>query len=242
MIMENCENKKCFWKKHLIPSIAIIIGFALLGYFISSGLKSIANQDQYVTVKGLAEREVMANKVVWPLPYNSVGNNLDELYNTVEKNKNTILAFLKNNGIPNEEIILSAPKVTDREAQSYTPDNIKYRYQVESVVTVISPQVEKVMQLMNSMAELMKQGVAIGQDYRYQTEFEFTLLNELKPEMIEEATRNARAVAQKFADDSKSTLGGIRQANQGQFSINSDQNTPQLKKIRVVTTVDYFLK
>ena len=169
-------------------------------------------------------------------------NNLDELYNAVEKNKNTILAFLQNNGISSEEIVLSAPKVTDREAQSYAPDNIKYRYQVESVITVISPQVDKVMKLMNSMSELMKQGVAIGQDYRYQTEFEFTLLNDLKPEMIEEATRNARAVAQKFADDSKSTLGGIRQANQGQFSITSDQNTPQLKKIRVVTTVDYFLK
>jgi hypothetical protein len=137
---------------------------------------------------------------------------------------------------------MSAPTVTDREAQSYTPENIKYRYQVESVITVVSSQVEKVMQLMNSQAELMKQGIAIGEDYRYQTQFEFTQLNELKPQMIEEATRNARAVAQKFADDSKSKLGGIRRANQGQFSISSDSNTPQLKRVRVVTTVDYFLK
>lgn len=222
--------------------LCVMIGLCVLGNCVGGSIEKMADKDRYVTVKGLAERQVMANKVVWPLPYNCVGNNLDELYNTVEKNKNTILAFLQNNGIPSEEIVLSAPKVTDREAQSYTPDNIKYRYQVESVITVISPQVDKVMKLMNSMSELMKQGVAIGQDYRYQTEFEFTLLNDLKPEMIEEATRNARAVAQKFADDSKSTLGGIRQANQGQFSITSDQNTPQLKKIRVVTTVDYFLK
>lgn len=222
--------------------ICIMIGLCVLGNSVGDSIEKMADKDRYVTVKGLAERQVMANKVVWPLPYNCVGNNLDELYNAVEKNKNTILAFLQNNGISSEEIVLSAPKVTDREAQSYAPDNIKYRYQVESVITVISPQVDKVMKLMNSMSELMKQGVAIGQDYRYQTEFEFTLLNDLKPEMIEEATRNARAVAQKFADDSKSTLGGIRQANQGQFSITSDQNTPQLKKIRVVTTVDYFLK
>lgn len=222
--------------------LCIMIGLCVLGNCVGDSIEKMADKDRYVTVKGLAERQVMANKVVWPLPYNCVGNNLDELYNTVEKNKNTILAFLQNNGIPKEEILFSAPKVTDREAQSYAPDNIKYRYQVESVITVISPQVERVMKLMNSMSELMKQGVAIGQDYRYQTEFEFTLLNDLKPEMIEEATRNARAVAQKFADDSKSTLGGIRQANQGQFSITSDQNTPQLKKIRVVTTVDYFLK
>ena len=222
--------------------ICIMIGLCVLGNCVGDSIEQMADKDRYVTVKGLAEREVKANKVVWPLPYNCVSNNLDELYNSVEKNKNTILAFLNENGISGDEIILSAPKVTDREAQSYTPDNIKYRYQAESVVTVISPQVDKVLQLMNSMALLMKQGIAIGQDYRYSTEFEFTLLNDIKPQMIEEATRNARAVAQKFADDSKSTLGGIRQANQGQFSISSDANTPQLKKIRVVTTVDYFLK
>ncbi|MBQ2779291.1 MAG: SIMPL domain-containing protein [Bacteroidaceae bacterium] len=222
--------------------ICIMIGLCVLGNCVGDSIEKMADKDRYVTVKGLAEREVKANKVVWPLPYNCVSNNLDELYNSVEKNKNTILAFLNENGISGDEIILSAPKVTDREAQSYTPDNIKYRYQAESVVTVISPQVDKVLQLMNSMARLMKQGIAIGQDYRYSTEFEFTLLNDIKPQMIEEATRNARAVAQKFADDSKSTLGGIRQANQGQFSISSDANTPQLKKIRVVTTVDYFLK
>ena len=233
--------KKCNLKMSGL-GICIMIGLMVLGNCVGNGMKRFADKDRYVTVKGLAECEVMANKVVWPLPFNCVGNNLEELYNEVEKSKSTILTFLQKNGITTDEIVLSAPKVTDREAQSYTPDNLKYRYQVESVITIISMQVEKVMQLMNSQADLMKQGVAIGEDYRYQTQFDFTLLNELKPEMIEEATRNARAVAQKFADDSKSELGGIRQASQGQFSITSDQNTPQLKKIRVVTTVDYFLK
>lgn len=233
--------KKCSLKTSGL-GLFIMIGLMVLGNCVGNGMKRFADKDRYVTVKGLAEREVMANKVVWPLPFNCVGNNLEELYNEVEKSKRTILSFLESNGITSDEIVLSAPKVTDREAQSYTPDNLKYRYQVESVITIISMQVEKVMQLMNSQADLMKQGVAIGEDYRYQTQFDFTLLNELKPEMIEEATRNARAVAQKFADDSKSELGGIRQASQGQFSITSDQNTPQLKKIRVVTTVDYFLK
>lgn len=222
--------------------ISIMIGLVVLGYFIGNSIEKIADKDRYVTVKGLAEREVKANKIVWPLPFNSVGNNLDELYNTVERNKKAIIGFLQRNGITEKEIILSAPTVTDREAQSYTPENIKYRYRVESVITVISSQVEKVMLLMNSQAELMKQGIAIEQDYRYQTQYEFTLLNDLKPIMVEEATANARSVAQKFADDSKSKLNGIRQARQGQFSISSDPNTPQLKKVRVVTTIDYFLK
>lgn len=222
--------------------ICIMIGLMVLGKCVGNSIEKMADKDRYVTVKGLAEREVLANKVVWPLPYKCVGNNLGELYETVEESRNVIVNFLKENGITDEEINISAPTVTDREAQSYTPDNIKFRYQVEAVITVISPQVEKVIALMGSQAELMKKGVAIGQDYSYQTRFEFTKLNDLKPEMVEEATSNARAVAQKFADDSKSRLNGIRQANQGQFSISSDENTPQLKKVRVVTTVDYFLK
>lgn len=241
MIMENCENKKCFWKKHLIPSIAIIIGFALLGYFISSGLKSIANQDQYVTVKGLAEREVMANKVVWPLPYKCVSNDMNQLYKEVERNSRTITAFLNDNGITDEEIIVSVPVVTDRLAQSYTPDNIKYRYQAEAVITVTSSKVEKIIELMKQQITLLEQGVVVGSEYGYETRFEFTDLNSIKPEMVEEATRNARAVAQKFANDSGSELGKIKQASQGQFSISSDETTPQIKNIRVVTTVKYSL-
>lgn len=239
--MENCENKKCFWKKHLIPSIAIIIGFALLGYFISSGLKSIANQDQYVTVKGLAEREVMANKVVWPLPYKCVSNDMNQLYKEVERNSRTITAFLNDNGITDEEIVVSVPVVTDRLAQSYTPDNIKYRYQAEAVITVTSSKVEKIIELMKQQITLLEQGVVVGSEYGYETRFEFTDLNSIKPEMVEEATRNARAVAQKFANDSGSELGKIKQASQGQFSISSDETTPQIKNIRVVTTVKYSL-
>ncbi len=239
--MENCENKKCFWKKHLIPSIAIIIGFALLGYFISSGLKSIANQDQYVTVKGLAEREVMANKVVWPLPYKCVSNDMNQLYKEVERNSRTITAFLNDNGITDEEIIVSVPVVTDRLAQSYAPDNIKYRYQADAVITVTSSKVEKIIELMKQQITLLEQGVVVGSEYGYETRFEFTDLNSIKPEMVEEATRNARAVAQKFANDSGSELGKIKQASQGQFSISSDETTPQIKNIRVVTTVKYSL-
>lgn len=239
--MENCENKKCFWKKHLIPSIAIIIGFALLGYFISSGLKSIANQDQYVTVKGLAEREVMANKVVWPLPYKCVSNDMNQLYKEVERNSRTITAFLNDNGITDEEIVVSVPVVTDRLAQSYAPDNIKYRYQAEAVITVTSSKVEKIIELMKQQITLLEQGVVVGSEYGYETRFEFTDLNSIKPEMVEEATRNARAVAQKFANDSGSELGKIKQASQGQFSISSDETTPQIKNIRVVTTVKYSL-
>lgn len=239
--MESCDNRKSCCCKTLLPSIAIVAGLALLGFFVSKGLTSIANQEQYVTVKGLAEREVLANKVVWPLPYKCVSNDMQQLYDEIEKNRNIVLTFLKDGGITDEEIVISAPAVTDRLAQSYIPDNIKFRYQAEAVITVISPQVEKVIELMGKQIELMKDGVIISDEYSYQTQFEYTALNDIKPAMVEEATRNARAVAQKFAEDSDCKLGNIKQATQGQFSITSDETTPQIKNIRVVTTVKYAL-
>ena len=240
---ENKANNSC---NKLGIGIFVMIGLIVLGLFISKGLVSIANQDQFVTVKGLAERDVMANKVVWPLPYKSVSNNMQELYDNIEKNKNVILAFLKSGGITDNEIIVSAPAVTDRLAQSYVPDNVKYRYQSEAVITVISPQVEKVIELMGKQIELMKDGVIISNEYNYQTQFEYTALNDTERDIyrmiVEEATRNARTVAQKFAEDSGSKLGNIKQASQGQFSISSDETTPQIKNIRVVTTVKYALE
>ena len=223
---------------------AVMIGLIVLGIFISKGLKTIAYKDQFVTVKGLAEREVMANKVIWPIPYYCVSNDVQVLYKDLEKSSAAIISFLKENGIADEEIIQSTPNVTDRLAQSYTPENLKYRYQGRDVITVSSNQVEKVIGLMKEQIVLMKQGINIGSEYGYGSEasFEYTELNRIKPEMIEEATRNARAVAQKFAEDSESELGGIRNANQGQFSISSDETTPHIKNIRVVTTIDYILK
>ena len=237
---QKCKNINGAGK--LETGLAIMTGLIVMGMFIMKGLRSIADRDQYVTVKGLAEREVLADKVVWPLPFKCVSNDMQELYNEIEKNNNIVVGFLKDGGITEDEIIISAPAVTDRLAQSYIPDNIKFRYQAEAVITVTSSQVEKVIDLMKKQVNLMKQGVIISNEYNYNISFEYTSLNDIKPEMVEEATRNARAVAQKFAEDSGSNLGKIRQATQGQFSISSDETTPQIKNIRVVTTVKYALE
>lgn len=237
---QKCKNINGAGK--LVTGLAIMTGLIVMGMFIMKGLRSIADRDQYVTVKGLAEREVLADKVVWPLPFKCVSNDMQQLYNEIEKNNSIVVEFLKEGGITEDEIIISAPAVTDRLAQSYVPDNIKFRYQAEAVITVTSSQVEKVIDLMKKQVNLMKQGVIISNEYNYNISFEYTSLNDIKPEMVEEATRNARAVAQKFAEDSGSNLGKIRQATQGQFSISSDETTPQIKNIRVVTTVKYALE
>ena len=241
------ESKKTFNRCHcgsIVTAAAIMTGLIVLGLIIAQGMGKIADRDRYVTVKGLAEREVLANKVVWAIPYYCVNNDIQKLYKELDSSTGKITTFLTTNGITESEIIPSTPTVTDRLAQSYTPENLTYRYQAHSTITVSTAQVEKVLELMKQLMSLMKQGVSIGSEYGYNNDatFEYTDLNSIKPEMIEEATRNARAVALKFAEDSDSELGKIKHANQGQFSITSDVTTPQIKKVRVVTTIDYALK
>ena len=125
-----------------------------------------------------------------------------------------------------------------------TENRTGYRYNVTAVITVTSIQVDLVRQLISEQGELLKQGIAItGGDYRYNVQYDYTDLNRIKPQMIEEATKNARAAAEKFASDSDSELGKIKHAYQGQFTITDrDSNTPYIKNVRVVTTIDYYLE
>ena len=153
--------------------------------------------------------------------------------------------FLTSNGIPQDEITVSPASVTDLQAERYGYNNEDpNRYKAVSVVTVASDKIDLVRSLMSRQGDLLKKGVVIaGDDYQFQTVFSFNGLNDIKPEMVAEATQNARATAQKFAEDSESRIGKIRSASQGQFSISDrDQNTPHIKVVRVVTTIEYSLK
>ena len=220
------------------------IGLIILGTQIQKGINNFVEKDRIVTVKGLAEMEVPANKVTWPLMYKEVGNDLTALYNRINATNTAIVDFLKKKGITEEEISINAPEIIDMQAERYVGENKTYRYNVTTVITVTSAKVDLVRSLISEQSELLKQGIAItGGDYRYQIQYDYTSLNEIKPKMIEEATKNAREAALKFAKDSDSELGKIRRASQGQFSIdNRDANTPYIKRIRVVTTIDYLLE
>lgn len=222
----------------------ICIGLILLGVFISGGIRSISNNSRIVTVRGLSEREVMANKVTWPIVSKAVGNDLSALYRQVQATDSAIVDFLRANGLSEKEFNVNAPKVQDMQADNYSGNPAPFRYNVTTVVVVTSEQVEKVNRMMNKQTQLMSQGIAIvAGDYNYQTLYEFTNLNAIKPDMVADATKNARKAAQKFAQDSKSKLGKIKSASQGQFSIEDrDQYTPYIKKVRVVSTIEYYLK
>lgn len=227
----------------IIPSLLIAVAIVVLGLCLKAGIDDFSHRDRAVTVRGLCEKEVMANKVTWPIVTKEMGNELTTIYDKIQRNNAAILAFLKNNGIEDSEISVNPPAVNDRMANSYSNENVRYRYNVTNVIVVTSSKVDKIRKLIDAQTELLKQGVALTEDYEYQTTYEYTDLNSIKPEMIAEATRNAREAANKFAADSDSRLGKIKTATQGQFSITDrDQYTPYIKNIRIVTYVDYYLE
>ena len=142
------------------------------------------------------------------------------------------------------EIALSSPRVNDQEAYSYGDNQPKNRFRADSTVTVRSTKVEAAIKAMQRAGELVSNGVLLTFDYGPEgsASFEYTALNDIKPALIAEATSNARQAAEQFAEDSGAKVGGIRHASQGQIDISDrDQSSPQVKKVRVVTTVEYFL-
>ena len=221
------------------------MAIVIFGTIIRSSLDRFADKERVVTVKGLSEREVPADKVVWPLIYKELGNEPAEIYQRIEKKNATVIDFLKKHGLSDEEIMQNPPQVKDRFADSWSHENIVDRYVASSVIIVSSTHVDLVRTIMQKQAELMKMGIAlITEEYgSNMVKYEFAGLNDIKPEMVEESTKNARATAEKFAKDSDSELGKIRLATQGQFSIsNRDNNTPYIKNVRVVSTIEYYIK
>ncbi|MGB5917518.1 SIMPL domain-containing protein [Arcobacter sp.] len=227
----------------LILGIFIFLGLSTLGYFFKSAIIEYKQYDRSVKVKGLSEKEYKADIVIWPITYTEVSNNLEELYNSIDKNNEKINSFLISSGIEKSEITFSTPIIIDKVAQQYGNEKINYRYNAKQTITVYSKNIDAIRAVKSSLSKLGKQGIVFsGDNYGSSTEYIFTRLNEVKPKMIEEATKKAREVAQKFAFDSKSKLGKIKSASQGQFTISQrDKNNPQIKKVRVVSTVEYYL-
>ena len=230
--------------KNIIGAALIALGIVCLGWFIKAGIDDFANKDRKVNVKGLAEQEVEADKVTWPIVSKEVGNDLPGLYERIGATQQKIKAFLLRNGIKDTELTENAPQVVDLQAREYSDANKPYRYIVTSVITVTSSQVAQVRKIIARQGDLLKEGVAIVDGgYENPVKYEYVSFKEMKPKMMQEAIANAEKTAQQFAENSHSKLDKIVSADQGQFSIeNRDENTPYIKKVRVVTTVTYSLK
>lgn len=227
----------------IISSAILAIGLIITGLTLKGGIDNMVNRDRQVTVRGLCEKEVAANKVTWPIVTKEVGNDLAAIYGRIQQTNTAITTFLKNNGVEDSEISLNPPQVFDMQAERYSNDDSRYRYKVTNVVVVTSQKVDTIRALIERQVELMRQGIAVvAGDYNFQTVYEYTDLNSIKPQMIAEATAAAREAADKFAADAGSPLGKIRTASQGQFSIEDrDQYTPNIKTVRVVTSITYSL-
>lgn len=231
--------------KRVAASVAlgafVCLGLALAGYFVSNGVARLRSMDRTVSVRGLAEREVPANVVIWPIQFTDSNDDLVGLYAAIQKKTEMITKFLEQHGFERSEITVSPPSVQERGSES--SDGQKGpRYRGTASVTVYSNKIDAARAAIQRTLDLGKMGIVISGGWESEPTYMFTKLNDLKPDMIEEATKNAREAAEKFANDSGSKLGKIRSATQGLFEIEDrDPSNPHIKTVRVVTTVVYYL-
>jgi len=227
-----------------VLGLLVGLGTAVAGIAASGALSQIRATQRYVTVKGLAEREVDADLAIWPVSFKEAGDDLVELQRRVDAKRAVVAAFLEESGFQRSDVSYAVPRITDLQAER--PDTgqraHRPRYLALAVVTLRSPNVPGVRMAMQKAGELVGRGVMLSQDWENRSQFLFNGLNSIKPAMIEEATVSAREAAVKFAKDSGSRLGRIRTASQGLFTVTDrDPNSPERKVVRVVTTVEYFL-
>jgi hypothetical protein len=239
-------------ERHFLPAVLIAAGFAVAGWFIGHGFAAGRSAERYVTVKGIAERDVQADVAIWPLRFNAADDDLGKAYQQLQQRLEAIRGFLARQGIDPAQAELLAFSVTDAYANAYgAPDRVGKRYIINQTLVVRSDDPEKVRRASNQVAELASAGVVLssGGEYGGGPTYLFTSLNNLKPEMIADATARAREAAEQFARDSDSSLGGIRRANQGTFEIQARDRAPGIteesqvrKTVRVVSTVEYALQ
>ena len=232
-------------KRHLIvASLLIAAGVIVAGFFIGQMHLNGKKYDRIVTVKGLAEREVMADVAIWAFTLTAGSDNLNSLKSKLDNDTEEVLSFVKQQGFSVEELSAGFPNIQDTRAQGYQGASNQLRYIARTDFTIRTGDIEKLHATMEAMPKLIGEGVVIQAKNQWQpVQYLYTKLNDIKPPMIEEATKNAREVADKFAADSGSKVGKIKRASQGVFSISDrDPNTGYIKNVRIVTTIDYLLE
>ncbi len=228
------------FKKNMIQGGAIVLAALVLGIFMVCTVKTLKSYDDTVKVRGLCEKEVPADRVVLRINYSEQDNDLAALRGTMERNDRAIIALLKEAGFSDDEIKYTSAHFNDRYDSYYSGNNIRFRYSASQTISVFTSKMEQVGNIQNKIdGELLKQNI-ISNTY---ASYEYNGLNDIKPSMIAESLENARTAADEFAKNSHSRIGKMRTASQGYFEVEDlDENTPQVKKVRVVTTVEYYLK
>jgi len=239
-------------KSYTVPTIILAAGMVLAGALLGSGFRASRAADRFVTVKGVAEREVEANLALWPLQIVTADNDLGAAQARMDLLVERTRAFLRENAVTDDQVTIQAFKVTDAQANAYQSGNVSNRFIITQTLMIRSEEPRVLQAASQRVGELVQAGVVLtsGQEYGPGgPTYVFTRLNDLKPEMLAQATSRAREAAVEFAAASGSEVGKIRRANQGVFQIlprdpavgQSEQNQ-LFKTVRVVTTVEYLLE
>jgi hypothetical protein len=232
--------------RHLLLGVAFVLGTTIPALLIGHTIRSVKHMDEFVTVKGLSEREMPADLAIWPVTFTVSDDDLAKLQTKIQNGRKIVHQFLAEGGFEPAEISHAPPAISDDETASDDShkEKRKERYLADVTVLLRSAKVAKVKSALETCDKLVQQGIALGGgDYSSRPQFLFTGLNQIKPDMIQEANRNARKAAERFAADSDSPVGAVRHAVQGPFEIvDVDSSSPDRKIVRVVTTVDFYLK
>ena len=228
------------FKKNYILGASIVLAAFVLGLMLVWTVRTLKSFDDTVTVRGLCEREVPADRVVYRINYTAKSNSLADIRQTIDHNNNVILEMLRKAGLDDSEIFCNSANYNDSYTYSTDVSNISYRYNASQTISVYTSKMDIINKLQNTLeSDLLKQDILVSGYADYQ----FLGLNDIKPSMIAESLEKARESAEEFAKNSHSRIGKMRTASQGYFEIDDlDENTPQMKKIRVVSTVTYYLK
>lgn len=230
-----------------ISVVSLAVAIVIAGFFIYKGLRSFADKERIVTVRGLSERIVDVDNANLVISYAVGGNEMSEVLKEIEQNNKKIKDFVIAKGLTEKEISINVPNIKDKKNQEYGGEyNITYRYYATVKITLISNKVSIVRDIEMNQFDLFKEGVnLIKNDYYYEGEnnrtYSFTKLNDIKPDMIKESIKNAKKAADEFAQSSNSKIKNIKSAYQGQFEITSTDD-PLKVKVRVVSTINYFVK
>lgn len=230
-----------------ISVVSLAVAIVIAGFFIYKGLRSFADKERIVTVRGLSERIVNVDNANLVISYAVGGNEMSEVLKEIERNNKKVKDFVIAKGLTEKEISINVPNIKDKKNQEYGGEyNITYRYYATVKITLISNKVSIVRDIEMNQFDLFKEGVnLIKNDYYYEGEnnrtYSFTKLNDIKPDMIKESIKNAKKAADEFAQSSNSKIKNIKSAYQGQFEITSTDD-PLKVKVRVVSTINYFVK
>ena len=227
-----------------MDSLKIGISIVMAAVILAVGFANIITPERSVSVRGLAEREVDADLAVWNMSFSMGENSLESMQKSILEKTEVIKKYLIKHGLEESDFTVKPAAITDNSLNSYMDQTkITYKFVAQQTILVRSGKIEAVKSANADSLELVSAGIAVSQDYDSKVSYEFTKLNDIKPEMIAEATKNARTAAEQFAHDSNSKVGKIKKATQGLFTIeDAAVGLEDKKSVRVVNTVEYLLK